>query len=265
MDVHGLRALYDDEMPRRVEPPAGMRREECDGLTWMLGPGPSPLDHMVCHSRLGPADAVRVVRAEVARARAAGHGLQWNAFGHDEPAGLAGLLRAEGLAVQSEETVLVAPSADPRFDAAPPPGVDVASVRDAAGLDALLAVQEAVWGPTHTPWHRRWFQAVLRGEGPPLAMFVAFAGGRPVGTAWVSLRRGRSFAGLYGGTVVPDARRRGVHRALVAARARAAREAGLPYVVAGANAQSGPRLRALGFAEIATCTELVLEPPGRAP
>jgi ribosomal protein S18 acetylase RimI-like enzyme len=260
-EVSALRARYDDEMRRRASPPAGLRLEEDGPLTRMVGPGPHPLDHMVCHSRLAAGEAEGVVAREVARVRAERRGLQWNVHGHDEPRDLEAILGRAGLRATSHERILASPADDPRLAEREVPGVTVRRAASPAEVDDVMRVQEAVWGTGHSEWLRRWLLASFLGEGDPVAIFVARAGSTPVGIAWTALHPGRTFAGLYGGTVVPAARNRGVHRRLVAARARAAREAGLSQVVAGANEHSAPRLLRLGFLEIATCVEMVLDPP----
>jgi len=55
---------------------------------------------------------------------------------------------------------------------------------------------------------------------PALALYVAYADGRPVASARAEFPRDRSFAGLWGGGTIPEYRGRGIYRALVHARAR---------------------------------------------
>lgn len=257
-----LRARYDDELRRRVLPPPGRWIDEDAVLTRVVGPTPHPLDYMVFHARLSTLDADAVIAAEVARVRRGGRGMQWNVFDDDAPPDLVARLVRAGFRVQAEETVLVRPSDDESSrTAAPPAGVTVRRLTREAELSDYFAVDEAVWGTGFSAWVRSWFVPALAGQADPVGIFVAYAVGTPVGCGWVTLPPRRTFAHLFGGTVLPAHRGRGVYRALVAARASAARAAGLPWLVTDANANSAPVLRRAGFAPLARRTELVLDPP----
>lgn len=259
-------------MRRRLPPAPGCAREVARALTWIVGPTPEPIDHMISHARLSAETADATIAAVVAGAQRGGHGVQWNVYGHDEPGDLVDRLERAGFSVQARETVMVLPAAAPSPEAGhhggtgrrdgPPLDLVVHRVVREDDLDEFVRVQEEVWGPKWTPWVRRWFAASLAGDADPVGVFVVRAGGVPAGAAWVSLPRGRSFASLFGGTVREAFRGLGVYRALVSARAGAAREAGLPWLVADANASSAPRLLRMGFAPLCSRTEMVLAQPG---
>jgi GNAT superfamily N-acetyltransferase len=253
-----LREVYEHEMRRSVGPPPGRRREDDGVLTRIVGPSPSALDHMVFHSRLTEATADAVIAAEVAAARRLGHGVQWNVYGDDEPRDLVRRLTSAGFQEQASETVLVLASDDPRLLHDPPPGVSIRRVARVAELEDYFVVEEAVWGTAYKAWAMSWFVPVLEGRADPAGIFVAYAGDAPAGCGWLTLPVGRTFAHLFGGTVLPAHRRRGVYRALVSARARLAAEHGIPRLVTDANSRSEPVLRRLGFEPIARRVEMVL-------
>ena len=79
-------------------------------------------------------------------------------------------------------------------------------------------------------------------------MWLAFDDGRAVGMARCAVSAHALM--MIGGSVLPDERGRGVYRALVAARWETAVERGIPALVTGANEQSAPILRRLGFDEL---------------
>lgn len=260
-----LRARYDDEERRRVLPPPGRRIDADAHLTRIVGPTPHPLDHMVFHARVTPSDADAVIAAEVARVRRERRGMQWNVYDDDAPPDLAARLARAGFRLQAGETVLVRPTDGAATDdVAPPEGITLRRLTREAELADYFAVDEAVWGTGFSAWVRSWFVPALAGEADPVAIFVAYADRTPVGCGWVTLPPRRTFAHLFGGTVLPTHRGRGVYRALVAARARTARAAGLPWLVTDANAHSEPRLTRAGFTPIARRTEWVLDPPPAA-
>ncbi len=254
---------YERELRFGLRPPPGRRREDDGRLVRIRGPGAHPLDDMVCASRLTAAEADEAIEALVAHAERERRGVQWNVYAHDEPSDLVERLERRGFRSQGEERVLVRPSAEPEAPG-PAPGpseVGVRRIERVADLAPVLAIQEAVWGPGHTDWLLQWWGPALAGEADPVAIFVGTFAGRDAGLGWVTLPRGGSFASLFGGTVLPEHRRRGVYPALVRARAQAAAQAGLPWLVVDANAMSAPRLLRLGFEHLTTRTELVWPAP----
>ena len=265
MDPTALRSLYDDEMRRRLVPPPGRRFHDDGVLARIIGPSPDALDHMVCLSRLSEDNADAVVAAEVDRARRAGHGIQWNVYDGDLPPDLVTRLTRAGLHEQARETVLVRASEEASRAATPPPGVEVHRLTREEELADYFSVDEAVWGTRFTAWVKRWLVPALAGATDPVGVFLARDAGMPVGCGWVWLPRGRSFAHLFGGTVLPSHRRRGVYHAIVAARARLAQESGYRWLVTDANHNSAPVLRNIGFEPIGQRIEMVLDAPEVSP
>ena len=79
--------------------------------------------------------------------------------------------------------------------------------------------------------------------------FVALIGGRVVGTSYAAF--GDAGVNLFGGSVLPEARGRGVYRALVRARWQAAVERGTPALTVQASRMSRPICERLGFVFLA--------------
>jgi hypothetical protein len=255
-----LRERFDDEMRRRIVPAPGSVREQRGPLVWVVGPSRHPLDHMVAHSHLTGTTADAVLDEIVADARRGGYGVEWIAYAHDDPPDLEDRLARRGFAAASRETVLVVAADDPRVARPARDGVSIRRIEGEKDARDVIAIQEAVWGTGHTEWLLRWFRASWAGEAEPIGVFVADVDGEPAGIGWTAPHSERSFAFLFGGTVLPRHRGRGAYGALVAARARFARGAGAPYLVTSANENSAPRLARFGFEPIATCVEMVLPP-----
>jgi len=81
-----------------------------------------------------------------------------------------------------------------------------------------------------------------------------------VGAAWVRYVAGTPFATLWGGSILPGWRRRGVYRALVAYRARLAEVRGFTLLQVDASDDSRPILQRLGFVPVTTTTPYVYTP-----
>jgi GNAT superfamily N-acetyltransferase len=86
-------------------------------------------------------------------------------------------------------------------------------------------------------------------ESPSARSFVARLDGRPVGSAFAAL--GEAGVNLFGGGVHPDARGRGVYRALVEARWELAVARGTPALTVQASAMARPICERFGFVFVA--------------
>jgi GNAT superfamily N-acetyltransferase len=92
--------------------------------------------------------------------------------------------------------------------------------------------------------HRHWGR-----RSAPGRRFLAYAGGEPVGKAYLSLAGPRGVASIFGMSTVPHARRRGVATTLTAALLQAARDAGYQRAVLHSTSMAAPIYRRFGFAE----------------
>ena len=85
-------------------------------------------------------------------------------------------------------------------------------------------------------------------------MWVAEADGAIVSSGRLEPVPGTPFAGIWGGSTRPDWRRRGVYRALTAARARSAAARGVRYIHSDSTEESRPILERSGFVRVTTTT-----------
>ncbi len=152
-----------------------------------------------------------------------------------------------GVVVDDEEPVLTGMTAT-----TPPPAADGVEVRPIETLDDYLAALEVDWQVWQTPEAERVERRVLERErfeamfeSGVVHHFSAFVDGERVGF-------GRAIhmddaVALFGGSVLPAARGKGVYRALVRARWDHAVARGTPVLVVQAGAMSRPVLAGLGF------------------
>ena len=94
-----------------------------------------------------------------------------------------------------------------------------------------------------------------------ITIVVAEAGPTVVCAAWIRFERDTEFATLWGGATLPEWRRRGIYRAIVAHRANVAAERGFRYLEMDASDDSRPILERLGFTAVTTTTPYVWSPP----
>ncbi|HEX3916731.1 MAG TPA: GNAT family N-acetyltransferase [Caulobacteraceae bacterium] len=245
MDIADIRERFDREV--RANPPTQVGRvtEWCDGV----------LRHTVSYNFIdwwdfGPERSAEIAAREAAFYRPLGD-LKWKVYSHDAPANLGAALEAAGFVVGGHETFLALDlDAQPDWPA-PPGGVEVRRIVDSAGVADMMAVNEAAFGEPGS-WTVEFLTARL--ADPTLALYVAYADGRPVSSGRLEFCTGTAFAGIYGGGTVPDHRGRGTYRALVAARVREARERGYRYLTVDARPTSRPILLRLGFEAVSELT-----------
>ena len=204
-----------------------------------------PLRAAVHRIRLGDVeDAVEWTRAEGRRRGV--KTIEWWAGWHAEPAELGEQLLALGLTPDDPPTLTGMTCAT-----APPPGPTEVDVRLIETIDEQLAALEIDWDVWSVPENERpRRREIERGRFEALRAvsqhYAAYLDGRLMGFG-----RGEFMdAGiaLMGGAVRPEARGRGIYRALVHARWEHAVRRETPLLVVQAGPMSGPILTGLGFA-----------------
>ncbi|MGG2461344.1 GNAT family N-acetyltransferase [Streptomyces sp. RGM 3693] len=259
-DIDGLLAAYEEQM-RGVPPtpPHGVCYEQDGPVLRVVGQFrgfvSTPSDVGVRGAEL---DQLIARQRDYFAAR--GEAVEWKTRGHDRPADLTDRLRAAGFVPEEPETVLIG-RADERA-AAPvlPDGVVLRQVTADADMHRIAAMESAVWGQDWS-WLGEDLISRVAADPDGIAVMVAEAGGEVVCAAWLVFREGTEFAGLWGGSTVPQWRGRGIYRALVAARAELAVARGVRFLQVDASADSAPILRRLGFRAVTTTTPYVWSPP----
>jgi GNAT superfamily N-acetyltransferase len=193
-----------------------------------------------------PAD----VAGAVARLRTLPGHAEWKLYGHD-PTDLPEQLRALGLEPEPEEAVMVAET-----DALPATDADVRVADTPELIAAFDGLAERAFGHP-APGVARELSKALAEETPSMLAVLAYADGEPVSTGRVDFNASSEFAGLYGGSTLPDYRGRGLYRATVAKRAELARGRGYRFVYVDALPTSRPILERVGFRQLTTTTPWV--------
>jgi GNAT superfamily N-acetyltransferase len=251
LDPVTLLAAYDEQLRGHVADPARV-----DGHVERDGP---VLRHYTEHggfigyrsvAELAPdeLDALIARQRDVFAAR--GEQVEWKWHSHDLPLDLPDRLRAAGFAPEDGETVVVGLAEPLTVDqVAAPDGVRLRLVTERADLVRIAAMKSAVWNEDRS-WQAEGLAAELAADPTSLTILVAEAGNDVVSAGWVRYMRGTEFATLWGGSTLRPWRRRGIYRALVAARARLATARGYRYLQVDASDDSRPILERLGFVAI---------------
>ncbi|MER7456280.1 GNAT family N-acetyltransferase [Micromonospora sp. NPDC126480] len=262
LDATTLRDSYDRHLRAHVPDPlpAGVSVERDGPLLRFLG-----FDEggFLTYRDLGglTGDALdELIGRQVAIFRDRGEPVEWKLHGHDEPADLPERLRAAGFVPAERETVVIGPAA-PLAAALPvvPEGVRLREVTARADLDRIVVMEEAVWG-TDRGHLAPGLAKEIAADPQSITVVVAEAGNEVVCAGWVRYLHGSGFATLWGGSTLPQWRRRGVYRALVTYRARLAVQRGATLLQVDASEDSRPILQRLGFVAVTTTTPYVYTP-----
>jgi GNAT superfamily N-acetyltransferase len=190
---------------------------------------------------------------------ARGEAMEWKTRAHDRPADVVDRLVAAGFVPQERETVLIG-RAESMTDAGfVPEGVTVRRTRDTEDLRGIAAMESEVWGENWS-WLADELEREIGADRDRFVVLVAEADGRIVSGAWLAVKPGTDFAGLWGGSTLAEYRRRGIYRALVAQRAAIAVGMGVRYLQVDASEDSRPILEGLGFVAATTTTPYVWTP-----
>jgi GNAT superfamily N-acetyltransferase len=271
MSIETLLAAYD-EQARGVtpSPPPGVTNEQDGPLVRVVGQFRGFIS-APCDVGVQGAELDRLIARQRDYFAARGEAVEWKTHGHDRPADLADRLRAAGFVAEEQETVLIGLAEEIAADPVLPETITLRQVTSATDIDRIIAMESDVWGDD-LGWLGEELLSRIAADSDELVVLVAETGGRTddgngcgpevVSAAWIAFRDGTEFAGLWGGTTVPEWRGHGVYRALVARRAQLALARGVRYLQVDATDDSNPILSRLGFRAVTTTTPYVWSPTG---
>jgi GNAT superfamily N-acetyltransferase len=205
----------------------------------------------IVYSRFSITEAEEVINDEIGYFAKIGRGFEWKVYSHDQPSDLLTRLRRRGFKIGEEEALMVLDLQElpPRLLAPVPEGVTVRTVTDDQGISHYLALESAIWGQSTTT--REFLLSSLSDQLQRNLAFVAYVDQNPIGFGRVTASPQSCFAGLWGGSVLPDFRGRGVYRALLSARIQhAKRFNSVRFLRVDALPTSRPILERYGFKRV---------------
>lgn len=182
--------------------------------------------------------------------------VEWKTRGHDDAPGLDQALRAHGLHPEGVESVMIGEAESLAGAPGAPDGVTIRRVHTEGEVRAASRAAGEVFGrPDADSEHMadELVGRVLSGRDD-LEIWVAEAGGEIISSGRLEPVGDTAIAGIWGGATRPDWRRRGVYRALTAARARSALARGIRWIHSDSTADSRPILERSGFLAVTTTT-----------
>ncbi len=208
-----------------------------------------------CPRGLGE-DPDRWIARQVAFFSARQEKVEWKTYSYDEPADLPERLRAAGFVAEDPETLLLGEVGALIHDVTLPADVRVRTVHSDDDLQRVAELMRTIWGADRGGGS---LAAEMRANPDALDVVVAEqrADGPVLCAGWLRYSRGTDFASMWGGSTLPDWRRRGLYRATVSHRAQQARARGYRFVRLDTSPDSRPILVRLGLRAVATTTPYV--------
>ena len=244
MDLAQLLALFDAER-QRLEYPGS--------VTETAGPIVRHISRYstystIIYSACESAELGQAIPDQIAYFQRLGHDFEWKVYSHDRPANLLDRLRDANFAIGPAEAVVVAETQDVLAQLTEVP-FRVERLTDPDNLQDYMTVSAQVW-PDTGPGRR--IAETLRDASDSLGIYVAYHDDIPVGCSRCVFHAESAFAGLWGGAVLPEYRRRGVYRSMIHHRAKDAQAFGARYLQVDALPTSQPILERLGFQILST-------------
>lgn len=179
--------------------------------------------------------------------------VEWKSRGHDRAPGLHEALTTAGFVAAEPESIMLGDLTGLVQEVALPEGVRLAQVHAPADVHDMAAMQREVFGdPPRDEPGADLLRRLEVDDG--MQLWVARAGEEIVCAGRLEPVPGSDFVGIWGGATRPHWRRRGVYRALTAARARAGLALGKRYAHSDSTEFSRPILERSGLVKASTTT-----------
>jgi hypothetical protein len=250
-------AAYDEQLRTDAETPSAVSVTVLGPVrlvTFAGGRG------MVTYRDLGGADADeidRLVGEALAHFQADPEitEAEWKTRGHDRAPGLHESLLGHGFVAEDPESIMIGEAKALAVDVPLPEGVTLRQVDEEGDVRAMCAMSALAFGDSDaeaTAIAEGLLRRLSRDDG--MELWVAEAEGQIVSAGRLEPVAGTDFAGLWGGSTLPERRSRGIYRALTAARARSALRRGKTLINSDSTEYSRPILERYGFLKVSTTT-----------
>lgn len=254
-DSANLLSLYDEQLRADVETPSAISVERHGPLRLVTFGGGRGF---ITYRDLGGADAeaIRHLVTEALdhyRADPEINRVEWKTRGHDHAPGLHGTLLENGLIPDEPESIMIGAARDLALDVPLPAGVTLRRVTGEADVRAMTRMEAEVFGDSDADdVAATLLYRLSLGDG--MELWGAEAEGQIVSAGRLEPVPGTDFAGIWGGATREQWRRRGIYRALTAARARSALRMGKTLINSDSTEYSRPILERSGLIKVSTTT-----------
>lgn len=179
--------------------------------------------------------------------------VEWKARGHDHAPGLHDALVEHGFAPDESESIVIGEAHLLAVAVPLPEGVTLRRIAEEADVREMCELTDEVFGDSASEGTA---EALLRqlSLNDQMELWVAEADRQMVSAGRLEPVSGTDFAGIWGGATRTHWRRRGIYRALTAARARSALQMGKTIINSDSTEYSRPILERSGLVKVSTTT-----------
>lgn len=235
-------ALHDREL-RIEDVEQGARREQTPDVIRYYNP--SSRMAWITYAWLNEANIGRVIEEQIAHFEREGMSFEWKVYDHDWPPDLTDRLAARGFQIEEPEALVVLDLQEASPDLFTTVGHEVRLLQP-EDLADVSRLKERVYGE-RSDWIQDELGESMRNSPNDFLVYGAYVDGIMAAAAWIRFHPGTHFASLWGGSTLPEYRRRGIYHDLVAVRAQQADRRGFRYLTLDASSMSRPILEKLGF------------------
>jgi hypothetical protein len=258
MRIEELREIYDRDQRLNVQYPDTRREATPNVVRHVQTAGRQ--QGWIIWSDLTTANADRVIEEQLAYFRDQVHEFEWKVFSHDQPADLRDRLAARGFELEEPpEAIMVLDMHEMPHTLSQPVPDAIRRITDPDEIPALMALLAEVWNEDFDSFGEE-LAIQLRQTPDVLSLYAAYVDGRATSVAWGQFTPDSDFVGLWGGSTLPQYRRRGLYSGLLAVRAQEAQTRGRRFLTVDASPMSRPILERFGFVTIATATACIWHP-----
>jgi hypothetical protein len=242
MDQTAILHAFDRQMRREIQFP-DMRKDELPWGVRFIRPAPGM--SIILYYDLDEDNADQAIQEQEAYFRQLNQRFTWKVFDHDHPADMKTRLTRQGFIGDEPAALMVLDLEHAPAGLFEPVQADIRKVISADQLGDVVKVLETVWGGNYN-W-------VLERMGNHLQipdyldLYLAYQNHQPASVGWTYFYPRSQFGQLFGGSTVPEQRRRGLYTAILARRVQAAAEQDLRFLTVEAGAESQPILEKNGF------------------
>lgn len=252
MNNSEMLAIFDKEVRRECEW-TRMHREVLPNIVRYTLTGVGNGGGFISWSDLTADTAEAAIQDQIEYFKGINSDFEWKHYSHDQPGDLAERLLAHGFVGEESEALMVASINDLPAEYWTMSVSDVQCVTTSEEVDEIVRMESEVWGQEISGFARG-MKYDLEHHPDHISVFAIWKDGRVVSAAWTHYLISTSFATLWGGSTLSQYRKRGYYTALLAVRAREARQRGYRFLQVDASPESQPILTKNGFRCLAYST-----------
>ena len=252
MENNEMLAIFDQEVRRECERPH-KQRQALPGLVRYTPMDGGSGGSFISWSDLTAGSADAAIQSQIDTFRELNTDFEWIYYSYDLPTDLPKRLLTYGFTAKEPLALMVANIDDLPAEYWTCDVSIVQRITTPEKVDEIMLMQREVWEEDLSGFVRS-LKNGLEHHPADLSVYAIWQDGRVVSAAWTHFLSSTSFATLSGGSTLMAYRHRGFYTALLAVRAREARQRGFRFLLVNASCDSQPILAKHGFRCLAYST-----------